>query len=62
MGSLRVGELEKKLSDKGLTLSPLAVSAVVLGCPIDSPLEYWTPLMHHWPLTHTYAKVQYVVG
>ena len=27
MGSLRVGELEKKLSDKGLTLSPLAVSA-----------------------------------
>ena len=36
MGSLKVGELEKKLSDKGLTLSPLAVSAVVLGCPIDS--------------------------
>ena len=62
MGSLKVGELKNKLTDKGLTLSPLAVSSVVLGCPIDSAQEYWTPLMHQWPLTHTYAKIQYVVG
>ena len=27
MGALKVTELEKKLIDKGLTLSPLAVSA-----------------------------------
>ena len=49
MGALKVSELEKKLVDKGLTLSPLAVSSFL---PNSDPHDLY--LLHDRPKNCTY--------